>query len=129
MRRFWDRRSSAIEVNLVITHSHWLDKANTPYMEYVVYICFKIFFAWFACQQYLKTSKFHCCQTHCWRYWFRLSILALLNINSNLKRHDMDTMYILWQIYILKIKHNKLRIFIQLMLKDRTLEVQGCKWL
>ena len=25
-------------VILVLTHSHWWDKANTPYMEYVVYI-------------------------------------------------------------------------------------------
>ena len=37
MRRFRNRRSSVMEVSLVLTHLHWWDKANTPYMEYVVY--------------------------------------------------------------------------------------------
>ena len=36
IRRFRDIRSSVMEVILVLTHSHWWDKANTPYMEYVV---------------------------------------------------------------------------------------------
>ena len=30
-----------MEVILVLTHSHWRDKANTLYVEYVVYIWFK----------------------------------------------------------------------------------------
>ena len=43
--RFRERRSSVMEVILVLTHSHWWDKANTTYMEYVVYICFRMSFA------------------------------------------------------------------------------------
>ena len=30
-----------------------MDKANTPYMEYVMYICFKMSCKYFACQKYL----------------------------------------------------------------------------
>ena len=33
-----DRHSNVMEVNLVLTHSHWWDKAYTWYMEYIVYI-------------------------------------------------------------------------------------------
>ena len=50
IRRFRDRRSSVMEEILVLTHRHWWDKANTPYMEYDVYFSFKISFAFFACQ-------------------------------------------------------------------------------
>ena len=50
MRRFRDRRSPVMEVILVLTHLRWWDKANIPYMEYVVYICFRMSFAYFACQ-------------------------------------------------------------------------------
>ena len=57
IRRFRDRRSSVMEVSLVLTHIHWWDKANTPYMAYVVYICFKFSFAYCACQLYLNSSK------------------------------------------------------------------------
>ena len=53
----WDRRSSVMQVILVLTHSHWVGKDNNPYMEYVVYICFKISFAYFACQGYLNSSN------------------------------------------------------------------------
>ena len=48
IRRFRDRHSSVMEVILVLMHSQWWDKVKTPYMEYVVYICFKISFAYFA---------------------------------------------------------------------------------
>ena len=48
--RFRDRRSPVMEVILVLTHSRWWDKAYIPYMEYVVYICFRMSFAYFACQ-------------------------------------------------------------------------------
>ena len=53
IRRFRDKHSSVIEVILVLTHSHWWGKADTPYMEYVVYIFFKISFAYFACHYIL----------------------------------------------------------------------------
>ena len=39
-----------MQVILVLTHSDWWDKANTLYKEYVVYILFKITFAYFASQ-------------------------------------------------------------------------------
>ena len=32
--RFRERRSSVMEVILVLTHSHWWDKANTPYTQF-----------------------------------------------------------------------------------------------
>ena len=41
------KHSSVMWVILVLTQSHWWDKANTWYMKYVVYICFKISFAYF----------------------------------------------------------------------------------
>ena len=44
-----------MEEILVLTHRHWWDKANTPYMEYDVYFSYKISF--FAFQQYQITSK------------------------------------------------------------------------
>ena len=50
IRWFRDRRSPVMEVILVLTHSRWWDKVNIPYMEYVVYICFRMSFAYFACQ-------------------------------------------------------------------------------
>ena len=50
---FRDVSSSAMEEILVLTYSHWWDKADTPYMEYVVYsIAFKylfFFFSFFFC--------------------------------------------------------------------------------
>ena len=61
IRRFRDRFSSVVEIILVLTQ--W-DKANTLYIENVVYICFKISFAYFACQLYLKSSKSYVRQTH-----------------------------------------------------------------
>ena len=48
IRRFRDRFSPGMEVILVFTHSRWWDKANILYMEYVVYICFRMSFAYFA---------------------------------------------------------------------------------
>ena len=36
-----------MEEILVLTHRHWWDKVNTPYMEYDVYFSFKLSFAFF----------------------------------------------------------------------------------
>ena len=36
--RFRNRNSSVIEVILMLPHSHWWGKFNTPYMEYVVFL-------------------------------------------------------------------------------------------
>ena len=41
---FRDVSSSAMEEILVRTYSDWWDKADTPYMEYVVYSSFKYIF-------------------------------------------------------------------------------------
>ena len=53
-----------MEVTLILTHSDWWDKDNTPYMEYVVNICFKISFVYSACQLYIKSSTSYGRQTH-----------------------------------------------------------------
>ena len=75
----------------MLTHSHWWDKADTPFMEYVVYICFKISFSYSACQLHLNSSKSYGRQTH--KLMIPFVKLASENINSTLKQHDMDKFY------------------------------------
>ena len=54
-------------------------------MEPVAYICFKVFFAYFACRIIIEYAKSYGRQTHDCTYWLRLWNWALLNINSILK--------------------------------------------
>ena len=64
----------------------------------------------------------------------RLCNLAPVSINSILKQHNLDKIcdkfphrkFILYTMYILKIKHNKRWIFLQWMLKDKTLLCISC---
>ena len=45
IRQSRDKRSSVMEEIFVSLRSNWLDKVNTPHMEYVIYSMFKLFFA------------------------------------------------------------------------------------
>ena len=97
-------RSSIMEEILVLTHLDWWKKANIP----VYRKCWVFFILWKYALRifhvYMKTSK-------SWvRHWSRLWKLAPSNINSTLKWHDMDTIWIqymaiphqLFFMYILK---------------------------
>ena len=63
-----------------------MGQANTPYIEYVEYICFKISFVYIL---KLKVDKVMFIDTYSVRLWN----LAPLNINSTLKRHNVDKLY------------------------------------
>ena len=53
-------------------------------MKFVVYICFRISFAYFACQEYIQSFNSFGRQSHDWRHWFRLWNLTPLNISTQL---------------------------------------------
>ena len=63
----------------MLPHRHWWNKANTPYIEYDVYFSFKISFVFFT-NLFKKVDELMIEDTD----------LAPFNINSTLKRHDMD---------------------------------------
>ena len=62
-------------------------------MKFVVYICFRISFAYFACQEYIQSFNSFGRQSHDWRHWFRLWNLTPLNIHSTLQRHNIDKLF------------------------------------
>ena len=64
--------SSVMEEILVLMQLHWWEKPNIPCMEYVVYFCFKIYFAFLHVSNNWKLQNHRGRQSHDWKKWFRL---------------------------------------------------------
>ena len=86
-----------MEEILVLTHRHWWDKANTPFMEYDVYFSFKISFAFLYVSiiWLLQNNKVDELMNEDTDFFFKKFSNFEYQLNFKTTRYG----YIIWQIF------------------------------